>query len=315
MKILFIKFGKAGDLIILTPLIEIVGKKLKANLIFLMNKKFYEILEGNPYIKKFYFTQDGFFKNVKELRKEKIDFVFDFDKKILSTLYSIFLLPAKIKRPRKNSIRRRIAVIFKIRPKEFHFSEIFFDSLRKTFKINEEIPAPSLFKEKEFKNLPLKYCVFFVGGAFPKRKWPINHYEKLGELINKELNIKIVILGDEKDKEEGGFNKDFFIDLRGKTSWKETFYIIKNSFFVVSNDTSGVQIGEAYKKPVFVIYGPTLPEFGFKPKGGIVFEKNLKCRPCSIHGEGKCKFDKKCLKEIKPEEVFEKIKEYFLKRN
>jgi heptosyltransferase-2 len=315
MKILFIKFGKAGDLIILTPLIEIVRKKLKANLMFLMSKKFYEILEGNPYIEKFYFIEDGFLKNVKELRKEKFDFVFDFDKKILSTLYSIFLLPAKIKRPKKNSIRRKIAVIFKIKPKGFHFTEIFFECLKKTFKIDEQIPTPSLFKEREFKNLPLNYCVFFVGAAFWKRKWPIDYYEKLGELINKNLNMKIVIVGDKKDKEEGGFKKDFFIDLRGKTSWKETFYIIKNSCFVVSNDTSGVQIGEAYKKIVFAIYGPTLPEFGFKPRGGIIFEKNLKCRPCSIHGEGKCKFDKKCLKEIKPEEVFEKIKEYFLKRN
>ncbi|MEO0260212.1 MAG: glycosyltransferase family 9 protein [candidate division WOR-3 bacterium] len=315
MKILFIRFGKAGDLIVLTPILEVL-KKNKIKVSFLMSKKFYEILEGNPSIEKFFFIEDNFFENIKKLRKEKFDIVFDFNKKILSTLYSILLLPAKIKRPRKNSIRRKLAVLFKIKPKGFHFSEIFFESIKKNLRINGELPMPFLYNEKEYKGLPENYAVFFPGGFFEKRKWPIDFYEKLGEMLNEKLNIKLVILGDEKDKEEKGFENKIFIDLRGKTSWKETFYIVKNSNFVVSNDTVGVQIAEAYKKPVFAIYGPTLPEFGFKPRGnGVVFEKFLKCRPCSIHGEGKCKFDKKCLKEIKPEEVFKKIIEYLSKKS
>ncbi len=315
MKVLFIRFGKAGDLIVLTPLLEVL-KENKIEVSFLMSKKFYEILEGNPSIKKFFFIEDNFFKNIKNLRREKFDIVFDFNKKILSTIYSIFLLPAKIRRPKKNSIRRKIAVFLKIKPKGFHFSEIFFESIKKNLKIPDELPMPSLYNEKEYKGLPKNYAVFFPGGFFEKRRWPIDFYEKLGEMLNKKMNIKILILGDKEDKKENGFQNNIFVDLRGKTSWKETFYIVKNSLFVVSNDTVGVQIGEAYGKPLFVIYGPTLPEFGFKPRGkGVVFEKFLKCRPCSIHGEGKCKFNKKCLTQIKPEEVFKKIIEYLLEKN
>lgn len=314
MKILFIRFGKAGDLVLITPILEVL-KENSIKVDFLLSKKYYSILSENPAIEKFFFIEDGLFYNIGLMRKEKYEYIFDFDKKPLSLLYSLFLLPVKIKRVKKNTFRRRLSVYFKIKTKKFHFSELFYEKIKKTLKLKNKLPMPCLYGEKIVKNLPESYAVFFVGASHAKKRWPMEYYEKLGIKIFKEFGIKVVILGDEKDKRKGMFQEDFFIDLRGKTDWKELFYIIKNSLFVISNDTVGVHIADAYQKTIFEIYGATIPEFGFAPRGeSFIFETKLPCRPCSLHGEGKCNYDFACLKEIKPETVLEKVREWLLKK-
>lgn len=315
MKILFIRFGKAGDLILLTPVLEVL-KKNSIKVSFLVSQKYKEILAGHPTIERFFFIEDGFFNNIRNLRKEKFNLIVDFDKKPLSFFYSVCLFPVKFVRISKNYIRRRMAVWFKIKPGEFHFSDLFYKKVKKTLNLNDPLPLPFLYGEKKFENLPEKYAVFFTGGSHQKKKWPTAYYEKLGRMINDNFDIDIVIMGDKKDREEGNFKEKFFIDLRGKTNWKQTFYIIKNSLFVVSNDTVGVHIADAYRKTIFEIYGSTLPEFGFKPKGKVfIFQTFPKCRPCSLHGEGDCPYQLKCLYDIKPEKVFSKIRDWFSERD
>ena len=72
-----------------------------------------------------------------------------------------------------------------------------------------------------------------------------------------------------------------------------------------------MHLGMAAAIPVYAIFGPTVPEFGFAPygtKGFIIQNRDIKCRPCGIHGGKKCPtktFD--CMEKIKPEEVIERI--------
>jgi heptosyltransferase-2 len=60
---------------------------------------------------------------------------------------------------------------------------------------------------------------------------------------------------------------------------------------VVTNDTGLMHVAAAMGTPVVVLFGPTVPGFGFRPLGEghrIVEMEALACRPCSLHGGPRC---------------------------
>ena len=63
--------------------------------------------------------------------------------------------------------------------------------------------------------------------------------------------------------------------------------------------------------PVVAIFGPTVPAFGFGPRGPrdrIVEHGSLACRPCSSHGPRVCPLlHHKCMKEVAVERVLEAV--------
>jgi heptosyltransferase-2 len=72
-----------------------------------------------------------------------------------------------------------------------------------------------------------------------------------------------------------------------------------------------MHLSVAVGTPVIAIFGATVPEFGFAPRGekDIVIEtKGLKCRPCAIHGGKSCPIETfECMLSIEPEFVFKKV--------
>ncbi|MEO0146641.1 MAG: glycosyltransferase family 9 protein, partial [candidate division WOR-3 bacterium] len=78
---------------------------------------------------------------------------------------------------------------------------------------------------------------------------------------------------------------------------------------LVSGDTGPMHIARCLGVPVVAIFGPTIPEFGFGPLPGqgIVLEKNLRCRPCSLHGERRCPHALECLTGINPQTVLQSL--------
>ena len=72
-----------------------------------------------------------------------------------------------------------------------------------------------------------------------------------------------------------------------------------------------MHMATAVGTPVVAIFGPTVQGFGFSPLGkSIVVEKELRCRPCSLHGSDSCpKGHFECMKKINADEVFERVKE------
>jgi ADP-heptose:LPS heptosyltransferase len=88
---------------------------------------------------------------------------------------------------------------------------------------------------------------------------------------------------------------------------------MKISRLVISGDTGPMHIAEALNAPLIVIMGSSVREFGFYPsseKSVVIENAGLSCRPCSHIGKEKCpKGHFKCMLEIKPEAVYNKIKE------
>ncbi len=158
--------------------------------------------------------------------------------------------------------------------------------------------------------------------SWETKKWPAYKFVKLINLIYEKYHIPVILIGTKKEKEyitlniESKLNQLAVINLAGKTTLEELMNLIKNSDLLITNDSGPMHIAAAFDINIISFFGPTTKELGFFPysKKALVLEKNLPCRPCSLHGSERCPRNHfLCMKLIKVDEVLktvEKILKY-----
>jgi heptosyltransferase-2 len=99
------------------------------------------------------------------------------------------------------------------------------------------------------------------------------------------------------------------INLSGKTNLLESCYLVQKSNLVISGDTGFLHAADKFAVPALSLMGPTA--FGFTTGDHIkTLEINMKCRPCSKDGSGKCKMKiyQQCMVDITPNWVADEVK-------
>jgi heptosyltransferase-2 len=83
--------------------------------------------------------------------------------------------------------------------------------------------------------------------------------------------------------------------------------LIERAAVLVTNDSAPLHLATAVGTPVVAIFGPTVPAFGFGPRGPrdqVVERAALSCRPCSAHGPQVCPLGHhRCMRELSVESV------------
>ncbi|MEO0247641.1 MAG: glycosyltransferase family 9 protein [candidate division WOR-3 bacterium] len=316
-KVLIIRLSSLGDIVIATSLVEFLYR-VGVRIHFAVYDEFAELFEEDPRIEKVIRIKrdiGGKIDGLRAVRSEKYDLVVDLHRKLYPALLTCLAKTRKRAACEKRSLERRLAVIFKKKIEEYPLYKLYVESVKKYFEL-EDIPYPKLlsFKKPNFE-LPEEYIVFVPGASKKTKAWPIDYYIKLGNLLYESFGLPILLVGKDimvKSLPQG------FLNLQSSTSLRELLYILKNAKFVVSNDTGPAHMTAAVGTPLFVIFGPTIPEFGFRPAGDgfiKIIEKKLPCRPCSPHGLDRCPLEHwKCMLEVKPEEVFVEIERYYSRR-
>lgn len=159
-----------------------------------------------------------------------------------------------------------------------------------------------------------KIIAIAPGSRWFTKKWPLEYFNSLLEKLEAREDIQVVIIGGNEERLLNVKKIRNSIDLRGETTLLQLAELLKRSEIVVTNDSSPIHIASAFKNTNIIgIFGPTVRKFGFFPwsKNSQVLEvENLKCRPCAIHGGDRCPEKHfKCMLEITPEMVYEKIEE------
>jgi len=313
-KVLLIRLSSLGDVVILTSVVELLSKE--GHRVFIVTQeKYSEIFRDDKRVEQTFELsgKKGLFTLIRNLRKEKFDFAFDLHCKPTS-FFILILSGARNKRFLKKRIfSRRLAVLFKKRIHEVPVKEIYASPIKISLGIRRETPHPRLcFHKMERTSKWGSYIVFAPGGKHPSKVWP--HYIELAKKIIEETNFNIVLVGDKNDKNYFSFSgEERIINMIGKTTLRQLIGIIAESLLTISNDSGPAHIAGALSVPVFVFFGPTVPEFGFRPEGKMVkvFERRLSCRPCSLHGEKKCRRgDLECLRSISPDEVYHEFRKF-----
>ncbi|MFZ9760457.1 MAG: glycosyltransferase family 9 protein [Candidatus Kapaibacteriota bacterium] len=155
------------------------------------------------------------------------------------------------------------------------------------------------------------YIVIAPGSVWPTKRWPKHHFGKLIESLLESSPHSIALIGSEYDASlcdsilpEQYANR--VINLAGKLSLDETIDMISRARLLIANDSAPIHLASLVNCPTIAIFGPTHPAFGFAPLSDVSFimQKNLDCRPCSIHGQAQCPLNTHaCMEQTLPEEV------------
>lgn len=76
---------------------------------------------------------------------------------------------------------------------------------------------------------------------------------------------------------------------------------------VIGGDSGPGHLATALGRPTLILFGSTVPAFGFAPLGSgsrILAVEGLSCRPCGVHGRDHCwKGHWRCLRDLTPDRV------------
>lgn len=137
------------------------------------------------------------------------------------------------------------------------------------------------------------------------KAWPREHWLKLIELLDAK-GLDWFVVG--RTKAEALLD-DNPRDLTFETDIRQTCALLQASSALVTNDSGPMHLATAVNTRVIALFGPTHRAWGFFPSGenDVVLERDMKCRPCHLHGGRGCRKGEECLRAISPQEVLEAI--------
>lgn len=102
---------------------------------------------------------------------------------------------------------------------------------------------------------------------------------------------------------------DRLLDLSGRTSLPVLAAVLARLQCYLTNDSGPMHLAWAQRTPVTALFGPTVRELGFAPRGdSTVMETDEPCRPCGLHGHKACpRRHFRCMKRLDPEAVWRDV--------
>jgi heptosyltransferase-2 len=341
-KILIIQTAFLGDLILTTPFLHLTRITYPDAIIdLIVNQGSESVLENNPDINSIISLNK---KNIKknpfkflgfafELRKKKYDLVLSPHFSYRSTLLS-WITGSKTRIGYKESGFSFLHTHTVTRPKKGPhevdklFSLILDDPSK--YPIGRERRPYLFIKENDpiknrlnFTNPELGYVVIAPSSLWETKRYPEEGFIGLCRSILQRTGMNLILVGSKMDRKitkniyqglllDRGEWSERIIDMAGETTLQELAYLISKARIIISNDSSPVHFASAFNIPTLIIYGATIPEFGYSSLSDnhLISEiLGLSCRPCGIHGGNYCPEKHfKCMLNQKPENLFEKFK-------
>lgn len=101
------------------------------------------------------------------------------------------------------------------------------------------------------------------------------------------------------------------VNAAGSLPLRVSAALLGRAAALVSNDSAPMHMAQAVGTPTVALFGPTVPAFGFAPRGPrdvIVEMDGLNCRPCSAHGPKVCPLGHHhCMTQLEVHRVLEAL--------
>lgn len=138
------------------------------------------------------------------------------------------------------------------------------------------------------------------------KQWPRPRWNALVAMLD-EAGIPWIVVGRDEEPLLTGDERDF----TNTTDIRETCALLDRASLLVTGDSGPMHLASGVGTPVLALFGPTVKAWGFFPSGpnDRILERDLACRPCSLHGGGECDKKTECLVSIPPEEVMRNVRE------
>ncbi len=336
--ILIIQTAFIGDAILTLPLIQVLKKNYpRSSIDVVVIPRTIEIFTNHPAISSIipYDKRGsdkgliGFFRLRNQFRAKKYELIIIPHRSLRSALLGRLLKPKVCVGFDRSSGRLLFTKVIHYNPAEHEIGRNL--SLLNPFSIQidrNELPQlyPSVEDVKTVDSVVdgfgMKKDNHFVtvapGTIWNTKRWPSDRFTALCKQLSSECSAVLLIGGKEDNAlcEEiaGNTKAKNVLNAAGKLTLLQSAELIKRSCVLISNDSAPMHIAVAVGTPVVAIFGATIPEFGFAPRGAndiVVETKGLKCRPCSIHGGKTCPIGTfECMTAITPDFVIDKVRRF-----
>jgi heptosyltransferase-2 len=146
--------------------------------------------------------------------------------------------------------------------------------------------------------------------------WPAQKYAEAARALAARTGSAVLLFGSADEIRlcnsiRGMITKiDPSIDVRnlaGATTLAQTAALMDACGIILTNDTGLMHLATTRRKPVVAIFGSTVREFGFFPRGessAVVERTDLACRPCTHIGLAECPLKHfRCMNDLSVEDV------------
>ncbi len=331
-KILVIKLGAVGDVILAVPSLRMLRERFpKATISLLVDRKFSSLVSVSPYLddvipidRERLHEWPYLFRLAKRLRREGFDVSVDLQNSKWTHLLAILSGIGERSGFRRGMfgfllnradwtyhvtdapVKHQFRVLSKLGVRKLDETLELWPDSEAEKRAAEILPNGSAASQEKLVGL-----VLGSSPKWPTKRWPLENFQKLSERLIQELKCRIVLIG--SSEEEGwtqplaAANPDSVINLVGKTSLLDLVSVIKRLNVLVTGDTAPLHVAGAMNTKIVALFGPTDSKRHMPPSNGsIVLQRSLACQPCY---RGVCHNPEKlaCLTHISVKEVFEAV--------
>ncbi len=318
-RLLIIRLGSLGDILLATPLIRSIKLKHEnISIDFILKEQYRNLLLHNPYLSNVIVYKNSRSERKKllhSLRNSSYDFVIDLQNNLRSAEIRRNI-KARSVRFNKRTLDKMLLVKFKINKlKDAPQIPVRYAQTLPDFYLDDK--GLDLFFPKSTPSQLIdedKYIGFAPGSRHQTKMWLKEYYVELGNMLTRD-GYKVVIFGGKDDLQTCYYLSTKIpgsINLSNDDRIFNTAADIKKCMAIVCNDSGLMHTACALSIPVLAVFGSTVKEFGFTPykNKSMIFEnEDLYCRPCSHIGRDKCPQQHfRCMKELTPVKAYEKLK-------
>ncbi len=329
--VLIVQTAFPGDVVLCTPLVRATRKSLaKGRVTFLSTPTAANLLETNPHIDELIVYDKGgreagpgaFWRLARRLRQRRFDLALlphrSFRTALLAWAAGIpvrvgfakaagaLLYTHRVPYERtRHEVERDLALLEAaggapngLQPEVFpaHFDQSRVDELLR--EVGPEEPLLAL----------------APGSVWPTKRWIARGFAKVGRMAVEKLGATVVLLGGPEDRtltaEIAAAIGRRVVDAAGRLTFRQSAELLRRCRLLLCNDSAPLHLGVAMGTHVVAIFGPTVTDFGFGPigQGHAVVQRELRCRPCGIHGGRSCPIGThECMTTITATEVFDQV--------
>ena len=160
------------------------------------------------------------------------------------------------------------------------------------------------------------------GSIWGTKRWPLEYFAAIASRAALEGARVLVFGGPGGEESMAGEtvalavndlpekDRENIINLAGKLPLPELAAYIGKLSCYLTNDSGPMHLAWPQKTPVTALFGPTVRELGFFPRGdgATIVELPLACRPCGLHGPQTCPAGHhRCMRDMTPGMVWSDV--------
>jgi heptosyltransferase-2 len=327
-KVLLLRFSSLGDVVLATAAARAVKEQRPRAKVFLATKAaFAPLLEGQPDLDAVWpLEPEGLGALVWRARAQRLDAVVDLHSSLRSRAVSA-LAGAPVTRWESAALNRRLRVRFKERglAEPAPVYQRYGQAALKALGLRPDLPVPlprlavepaaaawaaAWLQAQGWGGEPL--LAVSPGAAWATKRWP--HLAACLRDLAKDGKLRLLLLG---SRAEGPLLEALCADLGAlplpplradaeTSDLRRLAALMARCRHFLGHDSGPMHVAEALGLPLTALFGPTVRAFGFYPQsaGAAVFERDLGCRPCHLHGGDRCPLGHHdCLAGLRPEPV------------